>query len=71
MRDKGAMKNTIKQGKVEVPRDRGRSRRLYIDDIRDWTGMDLTTSARRTEDRERWKEEVSRWVHQWPTRPRS
>eukprot|EP00794_Sanderia_malayensis_P006641 gene6641-biopygen5410 len=69
-RDKGTMKNTIMQGKVEGKRNRGRHRRLYKDDIRDWTGMGLTTAVRRTEDRKKWKEEVLRWVHQRPTRLR-
>ena len=47
------MKNTIMQGKVEGERNRGRPRKMYADDIRGWTGMDLTTAVRRTEDRMR------------------
>ena len=51
MRDKGAMKNTIMQGKVEGERNRGRPRRMYTEDIRQWKEMDLTTEVKRAEDK--------------------
>ena len=70
MRVKETMKNKIMHGKEEGKRNRGRPRTIYIDDIRDWTGMDLTKEVRRTEDRKRWKKVALRWVHQQPTRLR-
>ena len=68
IRDKGTMTNTIMQGKVEGERSRGRPKRMYVDDIKEWTGKDMITTMRRTENRRRWKEEVLKWVHQRPTR---
>ena len=68
IRDKGTMTNTIMQGKVEGERSRGRPKRMYVDDIKEWTGKDIIRTMRRTENRRRWKEEVLKWVHQRPTR---
>ncbi len=33
-----------------------------MDDIGDWTAMNLITKPRRIEERRRWKDEVLRWV---------
>ena len=70
IRDKGTMTNTIMQGKVEGERSRGRPKRMYVDDIKEWTGKDMITTMRRTQNRRRWKEDVLKWVHQRPTRLR-
>ena len=35
-----------------------------MDDIKDWTGEDMTTKVRRAEGRRRWNEVVQNWVHQ-------
>ena len=64
------MKITIMQGKVEGERCRGRPERVFADDMKDWTDEDMTTTVRKAEDRQRWKEDVTNWVHQWPHRLR-
>lgn len=40
-----------------------RPKRVWSDDIRQWTGLGLTETSRRTEDRMRWKTYVQTWVH--------
>ena len=66
MRYEGAMKNTIMQGNVEGERCRGRPKRVFADDINDWTGEDMTTKVKRAVGRRRWKEDAQSWVHQRP-----
>ena len=70
MRDEGTMKSTIMHGKVEGERCRGRPKRIFVDDIEDWTGEDMTKTVGKAEDRRRWKEDVQNWVRQWPHRLR-
>lgn len=55
MRDKGALKYTIMQGKVEGEMPKSRPRRGCEDDIKGWTRKNFTTAARRIEDRKRCK----------------
>ncbi|MEW8547190.1 MAG: hypothetical protein AB2693_27070 [Candidatus Thiodiazotropha sp.] len=45
---------TILQGKVKGKR-RGRQKKKWEDNIKEWTGMDFTISVRAAEDRTRWK----------------
>ena len=46
---------TILQGKVKGKRKRGRQKKRWADNIREWTGMDFASSARAAENRTRWK----------------
>ena len=50
------LENDIVQGCVRgsrMSRSRGRRRRRWTEDIVDWTGLDINTAARLTEDRHR------------------
>ena len=47
---------TILQGTVRGSRKRGRQKKRWEDNVREWTGLDFATSQRAVEDRIRWKE---------------
>ena len=46
---------TILQGTVEGQRKRGRQKKRWEDNIKEWTGMDFASSTRAAENRTRWK----------------
>ena len=46
---------TILQGTVKVKRKRGRQKKRWEDNIKEWTGMDFASSTRAAENRSRWK----------------
>ena len=46
---------TILQGTVKGKRKRGRQKKSWEDNIKEWTGMDFTSSTRVAENRTRWK----------------
>ncbi|GFS05997.1 endonuclease-reverse transcriptase [Elysia marginata] len=46
---------TIMQGTVNGGRRRGRHKKRWEDNIREWTGLELRNTLRRAEDREEWK----------------
>ena len=43
------------QGTVKGPRIRGRQKKRWVDNIKEWTGMGFEDSLRAAEDRKRWK----------------
>ncbi|KAI8514016.1 hypothetical protein Bbelb_083400 [Branchiostoma belcheri] len=45
----------IQWGKVEGARPRGRPRRSWITDLKEWTGLTANQMARLAEDRQQWK----------------
>ena len=49
------MAKTILQGIVEGARKRGRQKKRWEDNIKEWTGMGFGDSLREAEDREGWK----------------
>ncbi|XP_072016924.1 uncharacterized protein [Amphiura filiformis] len=49
---------TILQGTVVGTRRRGRQKKRWEDNIREWTGLNFATSQRAVEDRNRWREIV-------------
>ena len=49
------MAKTILQGTVKGARRRGRQKKRWEDDIKEWTGMEFGYSLRAAEDREGWK----------------
>ena len=49
------MAKTILQGTVKGARRRGRQKKRWEDNIKEWTGMGFGDSLRAAEDRERWK----------------
>ena len=49
------MAKTILQGTVKGARRRGRQKKRWEDNIKEWTGMEFGDSLRAAEDRERWK----------------
>ena len=46
---------TILQGTVKGKRKRGRQKKRWVDNIKEWTGMDFASSTRAAENRSRWK----------------
>ena len=50
-----SMAKTILQGIVKGARRRGRQKKRWEDNIKEWTGMGLGDSLRAAEDREGWK----------------
>ena len=56
----GTIYNEIIEGYIHGKRDRGRQRRTWIDDLKDWTGIKNFGALKRTaEDRMKWKFMVS------------
>ena len=51
---------TIMQGTVNGGRRRGRQKKRWEDNIREWTGLELRNALRKAEDREEWKNVVRR-----------
>ena len=50
---------TILQGTVRGGRRRGRQKKRWEDNIREWTGMTFAESQRAVEDRDRWRRTVA------------
>ena len=46
---------TILQGTMKGKRKRGRQKKRWEDNIKEWTGMDFASSTRAAENRTRWK----------------
>ena len=51
---------TILQGTVKGGRRQGRQRKRWEDNIRKWTGLELTKSQRAVENREKWRKLVAK-----------
>ena len=58
-----SMAKTILQGTVKGARRRGRQKKRWEDNIKEWTGMGFGDSLRAAEDREGWKVLLQR--HLW------
>ena len=54
----GLCKNVI-QGTLPGKRKRGRQKKKWEDNIREWTGLDFNSSQRAAEDRQRWQKIVA------------
>ena len=54
------MAKTILQGTVKGSRRRGRQKKRWEDNMKEWTGVEFGDSLRAAEDRERWKDIVAR-----------
>jgi hypothetical protein len=50
---------TILQGTVQGGRKRGRQKKRWEDNIREWTGLSVNDSLRKTENREEWRKLVA------------
>ena len=50
---------TILQGRVKGQRKRGRQKKRWEDNIKEWTGIDFTSSTMAAENRTRWKRIVA------------
>ena len=63
---------TILQGTVKGERRRGRQRKKWEDNIREWTGLEFGKSQRAVENREKWRKLVAKSfvVPQRPSRLR-
>ena len=51
---------TILQGTVKGGRRQGRQRKKWEDNIREWTGLELSKSQRAVENREKWRKLVAK-----------
>ena len=51
---------TILQGTVQGGRRRGRQRKRWEDNVREWTGLRMSDTLRKVEDRGKWRELVAR-----------
>ena len=51
---------TVLQGTVKGGRRRGRQRKRWEDNIREWTGLEFTKSQRAVENREKWRKLVAK-----------
>ena len=49
---------TVLQGTVKKGRRKGRQRKRWEDNIREWTGLEFAKSQRAVEDREKWRKLV-------------
>ena len=59
----GGLAKTIMQGTVQAGRKRGRQKKRWEDDIKEWTGLSFSDSQKAAQDRDKWREIVSssRW----------
>ena len=55
-----SLAKTIMQGTVRGGRRRGRQKRRWEDNIREWTGLSLWQAIRQAEDREGWRLTIAR-----------
>ena len=53
---------TMMQGTVRGGRKRGRQKKRWEDNISEWTGMALSETVRKAEDREKWRKLVANTV---------
>ena len=51
---------TILQGTVKGERRRGRQRKKWEDNVREWTGLEFGKSQRAVENREKWRKVVAK-----------
>ena len=51
---------TILQGTLKGGRRRGRQRKRWEDNVREWTGLELAKSQRAVENREKWRKLVAK-----------
>ena len=67
VRAKGTLANIILQGTVEGRRKRGRPKRIWMDDIKDWTGRNVEELLHLAENRSVWSRVVMNIASpQWP-----
>jgi len=52
------LEKEIMQGTMLGARRRGRSRKVWMDNIKTWTGLCVKESIRMTEDRDKWRKYV-------------
>lgn len=64
-----SLSKTILQGTVEGKRRRGRQRKSWMDNIKEWTGCSFQTLLRSAEDRERWRSLTAQASTMTPLRP--
>ena len=62
------LSKTILQGTVNGSRRRGRQKKRWEDNIKEWTGLDFAVSQRAVEDRKEWRRIVMRSA-EVPLRP--
>ena len=72
VRVRSTLANTILHGTVEGTRKRGRPKRIWMDDIKDWTGRNVEELLRLAENRAVWSRVVMniaspQWSHGFET----
>ena len=63
------LSKTILQGTIEGGRRRGRQRKCWLDNIKEWTRLDSPTLLRKAEDRDDWRRLAERSSVMSPLRP--
>ncbi|KAM4620325.1 histamine receptor H2b [Polymixia lowei] len=64
-----SLSNTILQGTIEGKRRRGRQRKSWMDNIKEWTGCSFPILLRTAEDREQWRSLTAQASTTTPLRP--
>lgn len=64
-----SLSKTILQGTVEGKRRRGRQRKSWMDNIKEWTSCSFQTLLRTAEDREHWRSLTAQASTMTPLRP--
>ena len=64
-----SLSKTILQGTVEGQRRRGRQKKMWIDNVKDWTEMSLPRLLEKANDRQAWRKTVSSASSKSPRRP--
>ncbi|GFS07815.1 endonuclease-reverse transcriptase, partial [Elysia marginata] len=64
-----SLSKTILQGRVEGKRRRGRQRKAWCDNIKEWTGMAMDKLVRSATDRDAWRQKTDSSALRSPRRP--
>ena len=68
IRWKGSLANAMLQGGTDGSRKRGRPARTWLNNIKDWTGLNFQQLIRKAEDRQLWRSCVSSAISMSPQR---
>ena len=63
---KQALAKVMIEGRVEGERPRGRPKRQWIDDLKEWSGLSMECLRKEATNREMWRRLVYNWVHPRP-----
>ena len=64
-RRRGRMTKVLIQGNVDGIRQRGRPKKNWADNMKEWSKHSLSVLSRRAVDMMGWRKDVSQWLHLW------